>query len=107
MMNRDEIEQFFNKVALQCSVSDLHTVRSVYYGVVKAITSDLLKGLPVDMPEFGSFHIHVIDEHDGVSIATGERVKKKRSAVLRFRPCRAIKLWCQNAKIDSIFKEEA
>jgi nucleoid DNA-binding protein len=106
MMNRDEIEQFFNKVALQCGVGDTRTVRSVYYGVVKAITTELLKGLPIDMPEFGTFHIHIIDEHDGVSIRTGERVKKKKSAVLRFKPCRAIKLWCQNARIDSIFEKE-
>ena len=106
MMSRSKIEEFFNRIALFSGISDTKTIRSVYYGLVKVISSELIKGIPIEMPEFGVFKINIRKEHMGVNISTGEKTLKKRSAVLRFKPCRSIKLWCQDARVDSFLRKE-
>jgi nucleoid DNA-binding protein len=99
-MNRDEATEFFNRVALHSGISDIRMIRSVYYGIIKSISSELIRGLPIEMPEFGTFKIVMKKEHMGVDIRSGEKVVKKKSALLRFKPCHAIKMWCQGAKTD-------
>ena len=97
-MNKKKVEEFFSTVTTFSGVGDPRTVKNVYFGMIKAISNELLRGNTASLPDFGEFRIMVKKEHQGRNIDTGESILKQATATLRFRPCRMMKMWCQNVK---------
>jgi nucleoid DNA-binding protein len=98
MMNKERVAEFFANVTTYSGVGDPRTVKQVYYGIIKEISAELLRGNVAELPEFGEFWIKIKKEHVGKNVGTEEDVLKPESAILRFKPCRMMKIWCQNAK---------
>ena len=83
-------EEFFREVAMAAGISDLSTVKQIYYGMIRTLGRQLKSKHLVRMPDWGDFSI---------MIAKSRKFKSVRGEVGVLPPLPTVK-WkaCENVK---------
>jgi len=67
-MKSIEPEEFFKQIAINSGVTDLQTVRNVFYGMVKTISRELKSRQSVKLPDWGEFKLKIHKSRRFVSV---------------------------------------
>lgn len=65
-------DEFFKLVSLNSGVSDLETIRNVYYGLVRTISRELKQKQIIKLPDLGEFVLKIHKSRRSVSVNTGQ-----------------------------------
>lgn len=68
-------EEFFKKIAINSGVTDLETVRNIFYGMVKTISRELKSRHSVKLPDWGTFYLRIQDSKSVPDINKGAKIK--------------------------------
>jgi len=52
-------EELFSKIAMNSGISDLRTIKDIYYGMLKTITKELRGNHRVKLPDLGEFTLKI------------------------------------------------
>lgn len=52
-------DEFFKLVAINSGVTDLETVRRIFYGIIKTITKELVAKHTIKLPDWGEFILRI------------------------------------------------
>lgn len=61
-------EELFYKIAINSGISDLRTVKDIYYGLLKTITRELRINQKVKLPDLGEFNLKIHKSRRFVSV---------------------------------------
>lgn len=78
-------EEFFKLVAVNAGVTDLETVRDIFYGMVKTISRELKNKQIVKLPDWGSFALKLHKSRRSPSVRGGIVIIPPR-AIISFTP---------------------
>lgn len=60
-LKRNYVSNFFNAVAIDANISEIETVKKVYYGMLKTLGKTLKSEETVEFPDLGTFFLTEID----------------------------------------------
>ncbi len=63
-------EEFFKLIALKSGISDLETIRRVYYGMIKVISGELRSKHVIKMPDWGEFSLLIYKSRRTLNVNT-------------------------------------
>lgn len=66
-------------------------VNEVYYGLIKMISTNLLKYGKVSCPDLGDFILYARKPHMSLDVKSQKMVLLPEKKMIKFRPCRKIK----------------
>src|ERR1035437_3572096 len=83
-MKKHDSEEFFKKVALNSQISDIRTVRDVYYGLVRTLSRELKATGTVRLPDWGDFNLKIHKSRRSLNIGTGKIENLGPKATIKF-----------------------
>lgn len=87
-------DEFFKEVAINSGVSDLQTVRNIFYGMVKTISKQLTARQIVKLPDWGEFKLKIHKSRKFVSV-NGEPGILPPKPTVKFSPDYKVKKFFQ------------
>lgn len=82
-INKDE---FFKQVAINSGVTDLETVRNVFYGMVKTISRELKDRHIVKLPDWGEFYIQIRKARTITDVNNRNQIAIPAKPTVKFNP---------------------
>lgn len=82
---------FFKQVALNSGLSDLQTIKNVYYGMVRTISRELRGRQIVDLPDLGRFLLVTYKSRKCLNVSSREVRIIPPKVVIRFQTDRKIR----------------
>lgn len=79
-------EEFFKLVAVRAGVSDLDTIKRVFYGMIKVISSELRNKHTVKMPDWGEFNLLIYKSRNTLNVGTGRIEPLPPKPMVKFVP---------------------
>lgn len=84
IMKKIKPEEFFKKVCVASGVSDLQTVKNIYYGLVKTVSRELRTVQFVEMPDWGKFHLHIYKSRRTTNVNNGQIIVIPPKLVVKY-----------------------
>ena len=88
-------DEFFRLVALNSGISDLRTVKDIYYGMIKTISREIKGKGVVNIPDWGKFYLTVYKERNFLDVSTGKMAKLPPRPSVKFTPDIKVKKYFQ------------
>jgi nucleoid DNA-binding protein len=87
-------DEFFKKIAVNAGVSDLKTVRDIYYGMVRTMSQELRGGRQkIKLPDWGEFLLKVYKSRITLNVNTGKPSVLPPKPLVKFIPDRKVKAY--------------
>lgn len=61
-------DEFFKRIAINSGISDLRTIKDIYYGMVRTMSQELKSKHIVDLPDWGEFELKIHKSRKFVSV---------------------------------------
>lgn len=61
-------DEFFKQIAIHSGLSDLRTIKDVYYGMVRTISRELKDKHVVELPDWGEFNLKIHKSRRFISV---------------------------------------
>lgn len=90
MMKSIKPDEFFKLVSINSNVTDLQTVKDVYYGMIRTISRELKGKQVIELPDWGKFYIFLHKARNFVSI-NGEPGYLPAKPTVKFSPFNKVK----------------
>lgn len=81
-INQDE---FFKRIAVNSGISDLRTIKDIYYGMVRTMSQELKSKQIIDLPDWGEFELKIHKSRRFVSV-TGQPGVLPPKPTVKFAP---------------------
>ena len=78
-------EEFFKRVAVNSGISDLRTIRDIYYGMVRTMSQEIKSKHSIVLPDWGEFNLKIHKSRRFVSV-TGESGILPPKPTVKFSP---------------------
>jgi len=85
-MKSIESDEFFKLLAVKAGISDLDTVKRVYYGMIKVLSGELRKNHVIKMPDWGEFVLRVYKARNTLNVNTGRIEFLPAKPTVKFNP---------------------
>jgi len=79
-------EDFFKLLSIHSGVSDLSTVRDIYFGMIKTISRELKEKEIIRLPDWGEFKLKTHKERIAVDVNDGNKRMLPPKTVVKFTP---------------------
>ena len=79
-------EEFFKSIAVNSGVTDLDTVRRIYFGMVKTISRELKNRQEINLPDWGKFYLKVQQQKRVKNINNGMYIILPPTPLVKFTP---------------------
>ena len=84
-------KEFFRLVALNAGITDLQTVKDIYYAMIKTISRELKGKQTIDLPDWGNFALKLHKGRKIFNVNDKTLINIPAKATVRFSPHRAVK----------------
>ena len=71
-MKKHNPEEFFKKIALNSGISDMRTIKDLYYGLIRTLSRELKATGNVQMPDWGTFGLKIHKSRRSLDVNTGK-----------------------------------
>jgi len=76
----------FSKVTLNSGISDLQTVKNVFYGLIRTISRELRDNQSVNLPDWGEFKLHIHKSRRSMNVYTRKIENLPPKTTVKFVP---------------------
>lgn len=95
-MKSIDTEEFFKKVSANSGVSDLRTIKDIYYGMVRTMSRELRERQTIKLPDWGDFNIKVNNSRRIVNVNTGKLTTIPAKPIVKFAADYKVKKYFQS-----------
>jgi|ERR1035437_9691784 nucleoid DNA-binding protein len=79
-------EDFFKRVSVNSGISDLRTIKDIYYGMVRTMSQELRDKHVVELPDWGEFRLKIQKSRKFVNVTTGQMDVLPPKPMVKFGP---------------------
>ena len=95
-MKKDDI---FDEISSYCNYIDRDTVKSVYYGLIRAISKRLRENGKVVMPDWGEFYLHRHKARIALDVYSRNLRNLEAKTTVKFTPDYKVKQYFYEIKV--------
>lgn len=93
-------DEFFKLIAIHSGVTDLETVRNIFYGMIKTISRELKDKQVINLPDWGKFVLKVYKQRTVKNVENGIPVNLPPTSMVKFVPDYKVKEFFYRFKKD-------
>jgi len=84
-------EEFFKKIAVNSGVSDLDTVRDIFYGMIRTMSRELRDKHIIRLPDWGDFKLKIHPARNSLDVSDRQIKRLSARPVIKFVPHHQVK----------------
>jgi len=92
-MKDREKSDFFNKIVSGANFVDPDLARDLYFALIRLIIKELREGGSIELPNFGTFRVHVHKARRSVNVSSGSIINLPPCPTVKFSPTLALKYY--------------
>jgi nucleoid DNA-binding protein len=77
-------EDFFKLIAIYSGVSDIKTIKDIYYGMVRTISKELNGGRVIKLPDWGEFSLSEYKARTTIDVNSGRVIQLPAKTLVKF-----------------------
>jgi len=93
-------EEFFRQVALRAGIAELKTVKNIYYGMLKVLTSGIRGSHSIVAPDWGEFRLTVYKPRRALNVGTMKVEMLPTKPTVKFTPDYKLKKYFQSLVVE-------